>query len=189
MRRVCLSLAVASVLLTFIGADSEDNELINWVLQISKEAAHKIEPKNPVPKAMPRKLAELMVKETKNKHELALLTVYAFAEGGYSLDPNLPGDCHGMPAGTPKCTTRMIEEGIICCDVEHARHFCTLQVEPKPANLEECVHRADTIMKKDISECPDYPGSEYATGGVCGYSYRIAWRAKIVKHLETMENN
>src|SRR5271166_189195 len=147
--------------ITFVSGTSEENDTIDWVLLISKEAAHKVEPRNPVPRAMPRELA----KETTDKHELALLTLYAFAEGGYSLDPQLPGDCHGMPAGTPKCTTRMIEEGIICCDVEHARHWCTLQVEPKPATLDECVHRAATIMQKDIDICPEYPGSVYATGG------------------------
>jgi hypothetical protein len=168
-------------------ADDERERNINWVMMISTEAAHKIEPRNPIPKSMPKKLAEILVNETVDRHKLALLTVYAFAEGAYSLDPSLPGDCKGLPAGTPKCTTRMVEEGILCCDIEHARHWCTLQVEPKPSTLEECVQRASSIMQRDIDTCSEYPGSVYATGGVCGYSSRIAWRAKIAKHLEAME--
>ena len=169
-----------------IYTQQEDEELIKWVLVASKEAAHKTEPKNPVPKPMTRKLAELLVKYNHDIHKLSLLIEYAFAEGAYSEDYTLPGDCLGVPPGSPKCTTRMIEEGIICCDVKHARHFCVLQVEPKPNSLEECIKRGSDIMQKDIDTCPDHPGSVYATGGICGYSYRIDWRARIAKKLEDL---
>jgi hypothetical protein len=183
-----LSLPIVCILLSLANIAADDNESnVQWVLMISKEAAHKVEPRNSIPQPMDRKLAELLVRETTDRHKLSLLTVYAFAEGAYSLDPALPGDCKGLPAGTPKCTTRMIEEGILCCDIQHARHFCTLQVEPKPVTLEECVQRASVIMQKDLDTCPNYPGSVYATGSICGYSYRIDWRARIAKKLEVME--
>ena len=185
-----ISIAIVGLTIAKLNfADDEREKNIEWVLMISKEAAHKIEPRNPVPKSMSRKLAELLVNETTDRHKLALLTVYAFAEGAYSLDPSLPGDCHGLPAGTPKCTPRLVESNTICCDVDHAQHWCTLQVEPKPNTIDECIKRASVIMDKDIATCSEYPGSVYATGGVCGYSFRIAWRAKIAKHLESMENN
>lgn len=169
---------------------------VEWVLTISKEAAHRYELRNPTPQPMPRKLAELLVAATTDRHELALLVVYAFGEGAYSLDPELPGDCKdadgvSLPPGTPKCTKRRVEK---CCAVEKASHWCTLQVEPKPASLEECVNRGFAIMHVDVLKscahdptspgCCPYSGSIYATGGSCVYNHRIEWRAKIAKHLE-----
>jgi hypothetical protein len=176
---------------------------VEWVLTISKEAAHRFEPHNPAPKPMPRELAKLIVQKAidpTDRHELAMLVVYAFAEGAYSLDPELPGDCKdqdgvSLPPGTPKCTKKRLDAGLKCCSVEKASHFCTLQVEPKPANLEECVSRGASIMHQDIvkscvhdaqSGCCDHPGSIYATGGSCVYNPRIDWRARIAKHLEEM---
>lgn len=164
---------------------------VEWVLTISKEAAHKFEPFNPIPKAMPRKLAELLVKQTTDRHELAMLVTYSFAEGAFSLDYELPGDCRdtdgvSLPPGSPKCTKKLVEAGKKCCAVEKATHFCTLQIEPKPASLEECVQRGAAIMHKDLTSTCAYPGSIYATGGSCVYNRRIDWRAKIAQKLEKM---
>ena len=118
--------------------------LKTWLLAFSLAVAHALEPKNPVPRPMPARLADVMLAETGDTTKLARLAFYAFAEGGYSLDPHLPGDCHGMPAGSRACT------------VQAAKHFCTLQVEPMPKDLEECVHRARVYMDRSLES---YTGS------------------------------
>ncbi len=220
MKQLISFMVLGFLALSFVGADTVDPvqaapgdpsslatpqvPMIDWVVTRSKEAAHKVEPSNPIPKPMADELAKVFVATSSDKHLLSLLTVYAFTEGAYSLDPSEPGDCKdengiSLPAGTLKCTKRLIEANRPCCSPEKAQHWCTLQVEPRPKTLEECVKRAAEIMQKDIehtcvaaggtdtsSSCCSTPGSFYATGGSCISSRRLAWRARIAKHLEEM---
>lgn len=132
----------------------------DWILSMSLMVAHKSEPRNPVPKAMPEALARTFLRHTHDTTKLARLTYYSFAEGSYSLDPHLPGDCKKggvrMPPGSPKCTPKLLDAGAPCCEVADATHWCTLQVQPMPKDLDECVSLALTYMDRSLES---YTGS------------------------------
>jgi len=112
---------------------------LETLLALSLTFADRAEPRFHHHKPMARELGALILANAASDDEAALGVVYSWREGGYSTDPHLAGDCKGLPAGSRACTA------------DKAQHWCTLQVEPMPATLSECVSRWYSIIHAGIN--------------------------------------